>query len=342
MMLIAGTAFFTIRAMLALSPRLTLSRPIRKWAAVAALLTVTVYLALSGGGAATVRSYVMAAIIFAAILLDRPAISMRNLAIAAFIVLALEPEGIVEPGFQMSFAAVAALIAAWEVWRVRERRRLADDDVLPGFRFLRYGSRALMGVAVTTLVAGLATAPFAAYHFERVASYSLLGNLIAAPLVSFIIMPFGLLTLTLMPLGLEAPPLAVMARGIELLLAASDWVAALPGAEISAPPMAPLSLLLIAAGMLWLCLWQLRWRLLGIPMIGAGFVLIPILANPPDLLIAPDGKVAALRDAGGALRVSGAAPAPMRSSSSSTKSPGRRPPRRNYGSGSAAIRRRAC
>jgi len=305
MMLIAGTAFFSIRAILALSPRLTLARPIRKWAAVAALLTVTVYLALSGGGAATVRSYVMAAIIFAAILLDRPAISMRNLAIAAFIVLALEPEGIVEPGFQMSFAAVAALIAAWEVWRVRERRRLADDDVLPGFRLLRYGSRALMGVAVTTLVAGLATAPFAAYHFERIASYSILGNLLAAPLVSFIIMPFGLLTLTLMPLGLEAMPLAVMARGIELLLAASDWVAALPGAEMSAPPMAPLSLLLIAAGMLWLCLWRLRWRLLGLPLIGAGFVFIPILADPPDVLIAPNGKVAAVRDDGGALRVSG-------------------------------------
>ena len=158
MMLIAGAAFFLVRALLALSPPLALSRPIRKWAAVTAILVVTVYLALSGGGAATTRAYVMAVIIFSAMLLDRPAISMRNLAIAAFIVIALEPEGVAEPGFQMSFAAVAALIAAWELWSDRERRRLTDDDALPGLRLLRTARRAVLGVAATTLVAGLATA----------------------------------------------------------------------------------------------------------------------------------------------------------------------------------------
>lgn len=305
MMLIAGSAFFFARAALALSPRLTLSYPIRKWAAVAALVVVSIYFALSGGGSATVRSYVMAAIMFAAILVDRPAISMRNLAIAAFVVLALEPESVTEPGFQMSFAAVAALIAAWEIWRDRPRLRLADDDVLPGMRAARWASRAVTGVAITTLVAGLATAPFAAYHFERVASYSLLGNLLAAPLVSAIIMPFGLLTLLVMPLGLEALPLWVMARGIELLLAASDWVAVLPGAEMTAPPIAPVSILLMAGGMLWLCLWRLRWRLLGLPAIALGLVSIPLLVDLPDILVAPDGKAVAVRDAAGRLRVSG-------------------------------------
>jgi len=115
MMLVAGTAFFLVRALLALSPRLALTQPIRKWAAIAALLVVSLYFALSGGGTATVRAFVMAGVMFAAMLVDRPAISMRNLAIAAFIVLSLEPEGIVEPGFQMSFGAVMALIAGWEV-----------------------------------------------------------------------------------------------------------------------------------------------------------------------------------------------------------------------------------
>lgn len=267
---------------------------------------LTAYFALSGGGAATVRSYVMALIIFGAILVDRPALSMRNLAIAAFIVLALEPEGIVEPSFQMSFAAVAALIAAWEFWRSRRTERLTDDNVIPGFRFLRLAGKAVAGVALTTLVAGLATAPFAAYHFERVATYSLLGNLLAAPLVSAIIMPFGLLSLAVMPFGLEALPLAVMAWGIRMLLSVSSFVASLPGAQVRTPAIAPACLLVIAAGMLWLCLWRRPWRLFGLPAIGLGLVLIPVLIDPPDILVAPDGRAIAVRDRSGVLRVSGA------------------------------------
>jgi competence protein ComEC len=308
MMLVAGTTFFGVRALLALSPRLALGSPIRKWAAVAAVIVVSLYLTLSGGGAATLRAYVMAIIMFAAILLDRPAISMRNLAIAAFVVLAVEPEGVTEPGFQMSFAAAMALIAAWEVWRDRRNRNLTDDSVLPGYRLLRLGAGAMIGIAVTTLVAGFATAPFAAYHFERVASYSLIGNLVAGPLVSVIIMPFGLLTLLAMPFGLEALPLSIMARGIDALLAISDWVAALPSADLGAPRMAPLSLLFIVAGMLWFCLWRLRWRLFGLPLMAAGILLVPVLGNPPDILVAPEGMTLAVRDASGVLRVSGSRP----------------------------------
>jgi competence protein ComEC len=306
MMLVGGTMFFVLRALLALSPRLTLRRPIRKWSAVAALVVLSAYFALSGGGAATLRAYVMALIMFAAILIDRPAISMRNLAIAAFIVLAIEPEGIMEPGFQMSFMAVAALIAAWEFWRDRRAARLTDDDVIPGYWAIRLGGRAVLGVALTTLIAGLATGPFAAYHFERVATYSLLGNLLAAPLVSAIIMPFGLLSLLAMPFGLEALPLAIMAWGIEMLLKVAEFVSSLPGAEVRAPRISVTSLMLIAIGMLWLCLWRLRWRLLGLPAVGAGLALVPLLADPPDILVAPDGTAVAVRDAAGQLRVSGA------------------------------------
>ncbi|HEX9904331.1 MAG TPA: ComEC/Rec2 family competence protein, partial [Propylenella sp.] len=305
MMLVAGTAFFAVRAGLALSPRLALARPIRKWAALAAILVATIYLALSGGSVATVRAYVMAVVMFSAMLVDRPAISMRNLAIAAFIVVALKPEGVIEPGFQMSFGAVMALIAAWEFWGARRIRRLGDGNILPGPPLLGYARRAILGVAITTLVAGFATAPFAAYHFERVATYSLLGNLLAAPLVSTLIMPFGLAALILMPFGLEGPPLWVMARGIEALIAVSDWVARLPGSEFGAPPIASLSLLLIVAGMLWLCLWRLRWRMLGLPLIGLGLLSIPILKDLPDVLVAPDGKAVAVRDSTGVLRVSG-------------------------------------
>jgi competence protein ComEC len=247
----------------------------------------------------------MAAIMFAAILLDRPAISMRNLALAAFIVVALEPESVAEPGFQMSFAAVAALIASWEAWRGRRRLRLADDGVIPGSWLVRAAIGAVGAVLLTSLVAGLATAPFSAYHFERVATYSMLGNLFAAPLVSAVIMPFGLLTLVVLPFGLEALPLSVMARGIEFLLRISDWVASLPGAEITAPPISPTSLLLITGGMMWLCFWRLAWRLLGAPIILLGVLLIPLLASPADMMIAADGKTVAVRDSEEVLRISG-------------------------------------
>ena len=306
MMLIAGVTFFVVRGLLALSPSLALRRPIRKWAAAIALVVLTAYFALSGGGAATVRSYIMALIIFGAILVDRPAISMRNLAVAAFIVLALEPEGVVEPSFQMSFAAVAALIATWEFWRSHRAERLTDDNIVPGFRLIRLGAKAVAGVAITTLVAGFATSPFAAYHFERVATYSLLGNLLAAPLVSAIIMPFGLLSLVVMPFGLEALPLAVMAWGIDKLLDVSSFVASIPGAQVRAPAIAPVCLLFIAAGMVWLCLWRRRWRLFGLAPIALGLALIPVLIDPPDILVAPSGTAVAVRDGAGVLRVSGA------------------------------------
>ena len=307
MMLVAGAVFFVVRALLALSPRMTLIWPIRKFAAIAALVAISVYLIISGAGTATVRAYVMALIMFLAILLDRPAISMRNLAIAAFVVLTLRPESVVEPGFQMSFAAVAALVAGWEFWHDRRAAAsLADPDSLPGLRIVRVAWRAVIGVLVTTLLAGSATAPFAAYHFERVATYSLLGNLLAAPLVSLIIMPFGLLSMIAMPFGLEAYPLAVMTFGINRLIGVASWVASLPGAEMRAPPIAPLCLLLIVAGMLWLCLWRRAWRLLGVPLIAAGLLLIPMLIDRPDILVAPDGRAVAVRDRDGTLRVSGA------------------------------------
>jgi competence protein ComEC len=306
MMLVAGTVFFAIRAMLALSPRLALKRPVRKWAAGSALLVLTIYFALSGGGAATVRAYAMASIMLMAMLVDRPAISMRNLAIAAFLVLTIEPEGVMEPGFQMSFAAVAALIAAWEFWRERRASRLTDDDVVPGFWLARLAVRPVVGVLLTTLIAGVATAPFAAYHFERVATYSLLGNLLAAPLVSAVIMPFGLLSLALLPLGLEAVPLGIMGWGIETLLGIAAFVAALPGADVRPPQLSSLSLCLIAAGLTWLCLWRLRWRLLGVPAMLLGIALIPALLDPPDIFVSPDGQAVAVRDVTGVLRVSGA------------------------------------
>ncbi|MGQ7791901.1 ComEC/Rec2 family competence protein [Faunimonas sp. B44] len=304
MMLVAGTAFFAVRALLALSPALALGRPIRQWAAIVAIGVATAYLAISGGNVATRRAYVMAAILFAAVLAGRPALSMRNLAIAAFVVLALEPESVLEPGFQMSFAAVVALVAGWEAWRDREPG-IAGEPLFPGHAALRWLWRGVFGIALTTVIASLATAPYAAYHFERITSFALVANLLAMPVVSILVMPFGLLALLLMPFGLDPLPLAVMTTGIELMLAVAGWVARLPGASLPSPPIPAAALIVMTAGFLWLALWRLRWRLAGVPVAILGLLMVPVFGGRPDVVLSPDGRVAAVRDETGVLRVSG-------------------------------------
>ncbi|TDI57693.1 MAG: ComEC family competence protein [Alphaproteobacteria bacterium] len=305
MALVAGTAFALLRALLALSPGLALSYPIKKWAALAALAVGLVYLALSGGNVATIRAYVMTAVMFCAILIDRPAISLRNLAIAAFIVLGFQPESVVEPGFQMSFAAVAGLIAGWEVWRERQRLHLADPSPSRIRRLAKLTARAFAGIALTTLIAGLATAPFAAFHFQKLSAYSLAGNLAAMPLVSLVIMPAGLFSLAAMPFGLETLVLPVMFAGIDALLAVSAAIAELEGALVTTPKISAFNLILISAGFVWLCLWRPRFRLFGLLPIAAGLLLVPLMADPPDLVMTADGRAVGVRDAGGTLRIAG-------------------------------------
>ena len=305
MALVAGTAFALLRALLALSPTLALRRPIKKWAALAALAVGLVYLALSGGNVSTIRAYVMAAVMFSAILIDRPAISLRNLAIAAFIVLAFQPESVGEPGFQMSFAAVAALIAGWEVWRDRERPHLAEPSSSIIVRGAWLIARGFAGIALTTLIASLATAPFAAFHFQKLATYSLAGNLAAMPLVSLVIMPAGLFALVAMPFGLETLILPPMFAGIDFLLTISAGIAGLDGALVATRKMPAASLILVSAGFLWLTLWRPRLRLYGLMPIAAGLLLVPLTARAPDILMTAEGRAVGVRDAGGTLRIAG-------------------------------------
>ena len=303
MALVAGTAFALLRALLALSPALALRRPIKKWTALAALAVGLVYLVLSDGNVATIRAYVMAAVMFSAILIDRPAISLRNLAIAAFIVLAFQPESVAEPGFQMSFAAVTGLIAGWEVWRDRERLNLAEPAPYFLIRGAKLTGRALGGIALTTLIASLATAPFAAFHFQKLAAYSLIGNLAAMPLVSLVIMPAGLFALVAMPFGLETFVLPPMFAGIDALLAVSAGIAGLAGAQVVVPKMSVASLVLVSAGFLWLTLWRSRLRLFGLLPIAAGLILAPMTARAPDILMTAEGRAIGVRDTGGTLRI---------------------------------------
>lgn len=294
MMLMAGTVFWAVRALLAFVPALALRFPIKKWAALAALAAALFYLAISGAALPTIRAWIMMSIVLVAVMLDRPAITMRNVALAAFAILLFVPESVFDPSFEMSFAAVIALVAVYEA--MANRKKPQAQDVSRTWRALRYGWLAIWAAAVTTTIAGLATAPFAAYHFHRVAYYGLAANLLAAPIVALIVMPMALLSVIAMPFHLEQAPLLLMGYGLDAMVWVGTTVAGWPGAVSIVPSMSGLSVFLIVAGGLWLCVWQgtLRqagWAAIAIGLFAAG------AAPRPDLLIEREGEAIAVRGA---------------------------------------------
>ncbi|HWU25372.1 MAG TPA: ComEC/Rec2 family competence protein [Rhizomicrobium sp.] len=298
MALVGMGLFWTVRAVLAAIPRIALVYPIKKWAAIAALFGAGFYLVISGAAAATTRAFVMLAMMLIAILFDRPAISMRSLAIAACVLLLARPESLTEPGFQMSFAAVAALIAVAE-WEQSHRRPHAAEPV----RFAA-ARRYLRGIAITSFVGSLATMPYAAFHFDRATHYAVLGNLGAMPVMGFVAMPAAAVSVIAMPFGLDKWPLRVMGFGIDTMLAVGRFVSHLPGAVqiVSAWPM--MALVLVSLGGLWIVIWRAHFRWLGFAPILAG-LLVAFFVRPPDLLVARDGATVALRGKDGLLHLLG-------------------------------------
>ncbi|MEE8213905.1 MAG: ComEC/Rec2 family competence protein, partial [Alphaproteobacteria bacterium] len=251
--LVAGILFFGLRAALALVPKLALHYPIKKWAAAAALVGAFGYVLISGATVPTQRAFLMVCVVLLAVMVDRTAISMRLVAWAALIVLVMAPDSLLGPSFQMSFAAVIALVAAYEVLRGRFSAWRAEAGIL------RRAGLYLAGVGVTTIVATAATAPFAVYHFNRFAEYGLAANLAAVPLTALWIMPWAMAAFCLMPAGLETLALTPMGWGIEAVIGIARTVAGWPGSVRLVPAMPAAGLGLVAIGVLWLCLWQGRW-----------------------------------------------------------------------------------
>ena len=263
--LAAGLIYLLVRGGLALVPPLALRLPIKKIAAIAALVAAFFYLLLSGATIPTQRSFVMMSLALLAVLLDRLAISMRPVALAAAAILLLMPEALIGASFQLSFAAVIALVAAYEAIRDRPRGITAEP------KWWRRPALYVGGVLLTTIVATLGTAPFSIYHFNQLTTYGALANLIAVPVTSFWVMPVGLLAMAAMPFGLEGLPLAIMGAGIELIVGVAKTIAGWPGAIVHIPALPQWGLGLMTIGGLWLTLWRRRWRLLGLPAIAVGF-----------------------------------------------------------------------
>ena len=227
MAVVAGVVFFAVRALLALIPALTVGYAIKKWSAAAALVAAAFYLLLSGAEVATQRSFFMTAVVLIAVMVDRRAMTFRTLAVAALIVLTVAPEALVHPSFQMSFAATLGLVALVQIGLPR---LFATPDHTATARVALWGGREIAMLLLASLVAGLATMPYAAFHFHRVTPYGVLANLAAMPVVSAVVMPAGLLGLVAMPFGFDRLFWAIMGVGIDWMIAVTQWVAALPGA----------------------------------------------------------------------------------------------------------------
>ncbi len=298
MAVVAGIVFFIIRGVLALVPALANLRPIKKWAAAGALLAAAFYLLLSGAEVATRRSFIMVAIVLIGVMLDRPALTLRTLAVAAFAVLLFSPHAVVHPSFQMSFAATLALVAAYQhglPWR-------ADAGSSAGTRMALWGWREVVGLILVSLVAGLATTPYAAYHFHRLAPYGVVANLAAMPVVSLWVMPMGILGLVLLPFGFDAPLWHLMAQAIDWMVAVALWVADRPGAFGRVHAFGPGVLALATAGLLLVCLLRTPLRWSG-ALLGVAAGLWALQTPNPDILVAADGWTVAVRGRGGHLAV---------------------------------------
>jgi competence protein ComEC len=295
--LVATIVFLVIRQTLALIPRIALHWPIKKWAAVGAFIAITLYMLFVAPGVPTQRSWLMTSVVLFAILIDRSAISMRLVAWAALAVLVVAPESLLGPSFQMSFAAVVCLIAAWEATRAR------FTEWRTGSGYLRRAAISLLALGMTSLVASLATAPYALYHFNRFAAYGLVANLIAVPLTGIWVMPWAILVFVLLPFGLESWALVPMGWGCDAIIAIAREVAGWGGSAGLWPAMPVWGLVAVTTGGLWLCLWQRRWRLAGMPLIVVGLV-SAAFERGPDILVSGDARLLAVRGADGLLQMS--------------------------------------
>lgn len=280
--LVAFGVFFTISLALAAIEPFSRGQDVRKIAAFIAIIAATLYLGLSGASVATQRAYIMVCVAFTAILLDRRAISIRSVAVAAFLTLLLRPEALTSVGFQMSFAAVAAMVVifrAWDRWRPHHRSESFRDRIK---RF--YGS--LFG---TSLIAGFATGGFALLHFGRFANYGLLANM-AAMSVFPLVMALGIISLMLMPLGLDGLPLWLMGMLIEMMLRVSDWVSGLPGAVGTVKASAPLTIATYGLGFALACFATRRAVIIGCGVMAISLCLW-VMTPRADMRISKSGRV---------------------------------------------------
>jgi competence protein ComEC len=293
---VVGAVMLLTLKLLALSPALALRFRLTLFAAAAAALVGIAYTLLTGAEVPTVRSCIAALLVLAGIAIGREAMTLRLLAVAALAVLILWPESLIGPSFQLSFAAITAIIAFHDHPRVRDFLARREEGLAA-----RIG-RGLAGLVLTGLVVELALLPIGLYHFHKSGLYGALANIVAIPLTTFVIMPLEALALLLDLVGLGAPFWWATGLALRFLLWLAHSVAAAPGAVAMLPTMPDGAYALMLLGGLWLALWRTRWRWWGAAPFALGAAWA--LATPaPDLLITGDGRHLALRGPDGAVAI---------------------------------------
>jgi len=283
--IVAGLVLVTLRGGLALMGGVHRFISVKRVAAAGAIVAALAYFAISGGNVAALRSTIMLVLVLGAVVFGRRALTMRNVAIAALIVIVTDPASVFRPSFQLSFAAVVALIGAWELMRPPEGR---ERSLL-----VRTGGY-LWGIVLTSLIAGAATVLFSVYHFQQTSPLGVLGNLFTLPLVGFVMMPFAVLATLAMPFGWEAPFLAVMGWSIDRMLDLGALVASWSAGLDASPLLAPVALLLGLAALAWFTFLS-SWHRLIAPVLLLPAVLLLALDRPPDVLVADTTQAVALR-----------------------------------------------
>ena len=278
--LVMGGVFFFTRALLAAAPRLALKYNIKKWAVYPSLAVGVFYLLLTGSTIPTIRALLMASLVLAAVLLERTAISTRLLAIAAIGVLSWSPQALIQPGFQMSFAATAALIWFYHLWRRATGGQRHNALRKAWLYFLALGG--------ASFVAWAASSPFAVYHFHRLAVYALPSNLAAVPITAFWVMPAGIIALALMPMGADAPFLGLMTAGIDIIIQTAELMASLPHSVWRLPIMPNFTLLALTAALIALFLAATKRGAAFAALAAAAGIWLYAGRQPPDVVVGLD------------------------------------------------------
>jgi competence protein ComEC len=291
---VVGAVMLLTLKLLALSPALALRFRLILIAAAAGALAGIAYTLLTGAEVPTVRSCIAALLILAGIALGREALTLRLVAVGALVVLLLWPESLPGASFQMSFAAITAIIALHESPRI-QRWLSRRDEGWP----MRVG-RFLFGLVLTGLVVELALMPIALFHFHKAGLYGALANVIAIPLTTFVIMPLEALALLFDTIGLGAPFWWLTGQALSFLLWLAHTAGDAPGAVALLPAMPTAAFALMAVGGLWVCLWRTKWRLWGMAPVAVG-ALWALLIPAPDLIVTGDGRHLAMRTGAGEL-----------------------------------------
>ncbi len=308
MALVAGTLMGLLRFGFSLFPVFSSRHPVKKYAAALAITGLASYLFISGGEVAAQRSFLMLAIMLTAVLFDRAALTLRNLALSAIVVILVSPHEVVGPSFQMSFAATAALVGAYSAWSDYRARRLKRQKQSRGILVWLGGKMlaGIAGIAVTSVLAGGATAIYSAWHFQQLPSLGLFTNLATMPIIS-VVMLLAVLGTAFMPLGLDGPFFDGMGLGLTATIAIARWFSERAPVDMIGPVPAA-AVVFVTLAILIATVTTTRLRIAALPVVLAGLAILAQRPPHPDLLVSEDARLLGLAVGEGSMAVNRSRP----------------------------------